>query len=343
MGVSRVTVGKWRRRFLDRGLNGLHDELRPGAPRSITDEQVAEVVYKTLKTKPKDQTPVVGCAPWAPKPASPRTRSIAFGAPMVCSPTDTSTSSCPPILSLSIKYGISSAYTCIHPSTPWFCASTRRAGSRRWNEVSLCCPWAWATWKGLPTTPSATAPPPLFAALDIATGEVMTQCKPRHRHQEFLQFLRHIENNVPRDLDVHLVVDNYSTHKHAKVKRWLARRPRFHLHFTPTYASWLNQVEIWFNIITRQAVRRDSFRKVIRAHPAHRAIHLPMERQPHTLSCGRLQPIPSLRKSKYFVNESLRRDTRFTMSLPAGGKLEAVQLGILEVETQPHGFAPQCS
>ena len=102
----------------------------------------------------------------------------------------------------------------------------------------------------------------LFAALNIATGAVMTQCKPRHRHQEFLQFLRHIEDNVPQDLDVHLIVDNYGTHKHAKVKTWLARRPRFHVHYTPTYASWLNQVETWFNIITRQAIRRDSFRKV---------------------------------------------------------------------------------
>ena len=96
----------------------------------------------------------------------------------------------------------------------------------------------------------------LFAALDTATGEVLTQCKPRHRHQEFLQFLHHIEDNVPHDLDVHLIVDNYSTHKHAKVKKWLTRRPRFHLHYTPTYASWLNQAEIWFNIITRRAIRR---------------------------------------------------------------------------------------
>ena len=102
----------------------------------------------------------------------------------------------------------------------------------------------------------------LFAALDTATGEVLTQCKPRQRHQEFLQFLHHIEDNVPHDLDVHLIVDNYSTHKHAKVKMWLTRRPRFHVHYTPTYALWLNQVEIWFNIITRQAIRRDSFRKV---------------------------------------------------------------------------------
>jgi len=83
----------------------------------------------------------------------------------------------------------------------------------------------------------------LFAALDVATGEVITQCKPRHRHQEFLGFLREIEKSVPADLDVHLIVDNYCTHKHAKVRAWLAQRPRFHVHYTPTYASWLNQVE----------------------------------------------------------------------------------------------------
>jgi putative transposase len=102
----------------------------------------------------------------------------------------------------------------------------------------------------------------LFAALDIATGEVLTQCKTRHRHAEFLSFLRHIDASVPRDLDLHLVVDNYATHKHAKVRRWLAERPRYHAHYTPTYSSWLNQVEIWFNIITQKAIRRGSFRSV---------------------------------------------------------------------------------
>ena len=102
----------------------------------------------------------------------------------------------------------------------------------------------------------------LFAALDVATGQVIAQCKPRHRHQEFLSFLKHIDASVPPDLDLHLVVDNYSTHKHAKVKRWLAARPRYHIHFTPTYSSWLNQVEIWFNIITRKAIRRGSFTSV---------------------------------------------------------------------------------
>ena len=102
----------------------------------------------------------------------------------------------------------------------------------------------------------------LFAALDIATGEVTAQCKQRHRHQDYLAFLRHIDKNVPEDLDIHLVVDNYATHKHAKVRAWLARRPRYHVHYTPTYASWLNQVERWFGIITQQAIRRGSFSSV---------------------------------------------------------------------------------
>ena len=99
----------------------------------------------------------------------------------------------------------------------------------------------------------------LFAALDVATGEVLSQCKPRHQHQEFLAFLRHIDRNVPKTLDVHLVVDNYATHKHARVKAWLAKRPRYHIHYTPTYASWLNQVERWFGIITQRAIRRGTF------------------------------------------------------------------------------------
>jgi putative transposase len=102
----------------------------------------------------------------------------------------------------------------------------------------------------------------LFAALDVASGHVLTQTKRRHRHQEFLQFLRHIEASVPKKLDVHFIVDNYATHKHATVRRWLAARPRFHIHYTPTYSSWLNQVEIWFNIVTQRAIRRGTFRSV---------------------------------------------------------------------------------
>ena len=102
----------------------------------------------------------------------------------------------------------------------------------------------------------------LFTALDVATGGVLAQSKKRHRHQEFLQFLRHIDANVPPELDVHIIVDNYSTHKHEKVRSWFARRSRYHVHFTPTYSSWLNQVETWFSIITRKTIRRGSFRSI---------------------------------------------------------------------------------
>jgi transposase len=102
----------------------------------------------------------------------------------------------------------------------------------------------------------------LFAALDIVTGGVISQRKPRHRHQEFLSFLKHLDGNTPAAMDLHLIADNYATHKHPQVKAWLARHPRFHLHFTPTYSSWLNQVERWFGLITQQAIRRGSFRNV---------------------------------------------------------------------------------
>ena len=102
----------------------------------------------------------------------------------------------------------------------------------------------------------------LFAALDIATGRVIGQCRKRHRHKEFLAFLRLIDREVPAELDIHLVLDNYATHKHAKVKQWLAAHPRFHLHFTPTYASWLNQVERWFGLLSQRAIKRGSFRSV---------------------------------------------------------------------------------
>jgi len=102
----------------------------------------------------------------------------------------------------------------------------------------------------------------LFAALDIANGQVLTDCKPRHRHQEFLDFLRTIEANVPKKLDIHIVLDNYGSHKHPKVKAWLAGKPRYHIHFTPTYSSWLNQVERWFGLITQRAIRRGSFSSV---------------------------------------------------------------------------------
>lgn len=102
----------------------------------------------------------------------------------------------------------------------------------------------------------------LFAALGVANSEVIGQCKARHRHQEFLAFLHHIDQNVRNELDVHLVIDNYATHKHPKVRAWPTQRPLYHVHYTPTYNSWLNQVERWFGLLTQRALRRNSFKTV---------------------------------------------------------------------------------
>ncbi len=141
----------------------------------------------------------------------------------------------------------------------------------------------------------------LFAALDTAKGTVLTRCRQRHRHQEYLDFLRQIDQNVPPDLDVHVIVDNYATHKHPRVKRWLATRPRFHVHFTPTYASWLNQVEIWFNRITQRAIRRGTFRSVKELVTKIDQFVENDNRTPDP-SSGRQPRIPSSLKSSDYVN-----------------------------------------
>lgn len=262
VGTSRQTVGIWRERFRTQGLMGLYDERRPGKPRTVKDEEVMALLKKTLDTKPPD-----GSTHW-----SARSMADATG------------------LSKSTVHRIWTAFA-IQPhrqkhfklsTDPFFVEKVHDIVGLYLNPpehaVVLC-----VDEKGQTQALERTQPmlplglgyvegvthgyvrhgtTTLFAALDVATGKLLTQCKPRHRHQEFLSFLKHIDANVPPDLDVHLVVDNYLTHKHAKVRRWIAARPRYHIHFTPTYSSWLNQVEIWFNIITQKAIRRGSFSSV---------------------------------------------------------------------------------
>ncbi len=261
LGLSKPTVGIWRKRYLTQRIAGLYDEPRPGGPRSIRDEQVATLLRKTLKTKPKDGTH------WS-------CRSIAAEAK----------------LSKSTVQRVWKAFG-LQPhrqkhfkisTDPFFVEKVRDIVGLYLNPpdhaVVLCVdeksqiqaldrtapllPLGLGYVEGVTHDYVRHGTTTLFAALDIATGRVLTKCKPRHRHQEFLQFLRHIDASVPKKLDVHLVVDNYATHKHESVRRWLAARPRFHIHYTPTYSSWLNQVEIWFNIITQRAIRRGTFRSV---------------------------------------------------------------------------------
>ena len=261
VGVTAPTVGKWRTRYLQHGIEGLHDELRAGRPRSIADEKVAAVIRKTLKTRPKDGTH------WSVRTMAAETK-----------------------LSKSTVHRVWKAFglqphrvDCFKLSTdPFFVEKVRDIVGLYLNPpdnaLVLCVDeksQIQALERTQPLLPLSVGYPEsqthdyvrhgtttLFAALDTATGKVLSQCKRRHRHQEYLQFLRHIDAHVPAHLDIHLVVDNYATHKHPKVKRWLAARPRYHVHFTPTYSSWLNQVEIWFNLITRRSIRRGTFRSV---------------------------------------------------------------------------------
>jgi len=261
LGLSKPTVGIWRKRYVTQRIAGLYDEPRPGGPRTIQDEQVAALLRKTLKTKPKDGTH------WTCRSIAAETK-----------------------LSKSTVQRVWKAFG-LQPhrqkhfkisTDPFFVEKVRDIVGLYLNPpdhaVVLCVdeksqiqaldrtapvlPLGLGYVEGVTHDYVRHGTTTLFAALDVATGRVLTKCKKRHRHQEFLQFLRHIDASVPKKLDVHLVVDNYATHKHERVRRWLAARPRFHVHYTPTYSSWLNQVEIWFNIITQRAIRRGTFRSV---------------------------------------------------------------------------------
>jgi putative transposase len=259
--VSRPTVTLWRTRYRERGITGLHNELKPGRPRSTSEEQVAQLIDTALRSKPKGKTHWSGRGLAAETGLSKTTvhRYLSlFGVQ--------------PHRSRSFKLS----------TDPFFIEKVRDIVglylNPPQNALVLCVdeksqvqalertqpvlPMGLGYLEGITHDYVRHGTTTLFAALDVANGSILSQCKPRHRHQEFLSFLRHIEANVPQHLDVHLICDNYGTHKHAKVRAWLARRPRFHLHFTPTYSSWLNQVERWFALITNQAIRRGSFDSV---------------------------------------------------------------------------------
>jgi len=261
LSLSRPTVGLWRERFLAQGIVGLYDELRPGAPRSITDEQIQSLMHRTLQTKSEDGTH------WNCRSMASVTRLSkstvqrlwrAFGVqPHRQKHFKLSTD---PFFVEKVR-DIVGLYLDPPDKAMVLCVD-EKCQIQALDRTQPMLPLGLGYVEGITHDYVRHGTTTLFAALELASGQVITQCRKRHRHQEFLQFLGHIDKNVPEDLDVHLVVDNYTTHKHATVKRWLADRPRYHVHYTPTYGSWLNQVEIWFNIITQRAIRRGSFRNV---------------------------------------------------------------------------------
>ncbi len=259
--LSKPTVGQWRQRYLRQRVQGLYDELRPGGPRAIRDEQIARLLRRTLKTTPR------GGTHWSCRTLAAETRLskstvhrvwTAFGLqPHRQKHFQLSTD---PFFVEKVR-DLVGLY--LHPpDKAMVLCVDEKSQIQALDRTQPLLPLGLGYVEGVTHGYLRHGTTTLFAALDIASGRVLTECRHRHRHQEFLQFLRHIDAAVPPTLAVHLVVDNYATHKHATVRRWLAARPRFHVHYTPTYASWLNQVEIWFGLITQRAIRRGTFRSV---------------------------------------------------------------------------------
>jgi transposase len=257
--VTQQTVGKWRRRYIDQRLDGLLDAPRSGAPRTIDDARVEAVIAKTLESKP------AGATHWS-------TRSMARDMGLTQTAVsriwrafglqphrqDTFKLSADPMFVDKVR-DIVGLYLDPPLKAMVLCVD-EKSQIQALDRTQPLLPLA----PGIPERRTHDyerhGTTTLFAALDIATGQVIGQLHRRHRSAEFLKFLRTIEANVPAELDVHLVMDNYGTHKTPSIKAWFARHPRFHVHFTPTSASWLNQVERWFATLTDKYIRRATHR-----------------------------------------------------------------------------------
>src|SRR5262244_1508596 len=257
--LTKQTVGKWRTRFLDRRLDGLLDEPRPGAPRTITDAQVERVLTRTLETTPADATH------WS-------TRSMAQASGLSRSAvhriwrafalqphrTETFKLSADPLFIEKVR-DIVGLYL-QPPDRALVLCVDEKSQIQALDRTQPLLPMRPGQVERRTHDYTRHGTTSLFAALDAKTGTVIGQLHRRHRSVEFRKFLDTIDAAVPADLDVHLILDNYGTHKTATIQRWLLKRPRFHVHFTPTSASWLNLVERWFALLTEQQLRRGIFR-----------------------------------------------------------------------------------
>ena len=268
--VTAQTVGKWRGRFLKLRLDGLLDEPRTGAPRSIGDEQVEALIAKTLHERPE------GATHWSSRlmaEASGLSQTAvvriwhAFG--LQPHRTESFKLSTDPLFVEKVR-DIVGLYL-DPPTKALVLCVDEKSQIQALDRTQPALPMM----PGLPERRTHDyvrhGTTTLFAALDIATGEVIGEMHRRHRSTEFLKFLRTIDAQVPPELDVHLVMDNYGTHKTVTVRRWLARRPRFHVHFTPTSASWITQVERFFSTLTQRQIRRGTHRSTVELERAIKA------------------------------------------------------------------------
>lgn len=257
-GVSNPTVCHWRKKWFEQGLVGLYGEARPGRPRTHDEERVAQLLRTVLDTKPTHGTH------WTVRSAAAATglskSTVARMLKLFGVQPHRSKSfklSTDPLFVEKVK-DIVGLYLNPPDHAVVLCVD-EKSQIQALERSQPMLPLGLGYIEGVTHDYVRHGTTTLFAALDIANGQVLAQCRARHRHQEFLAFLKHIDASVPATLDVHLVVDNYATHKHPKVRAWLAARTRFHVHYTPTYASWLNQVERWFALLTERHIRRGSF------------------------------------------------------------------------------------
>jgi transposase len=255
LGIWPQTVTKWRKRFLDRRLDGLVDEPRPGAPRKITDEQVEDVLVATLERQPADATHWSRASMAAESGLSKSTVGRIWKAfHLKPHQVDTFKLSNDPQFIDKVR-DVVGLYLDPPEKALVLCVD-EKAQIQALDRSAPVLPMM----PGLPERRTHDyirhGITTLFAALDIATGQVISSIHRRHRATEFKKFLAKLDKEVPADLEVHLICDNYTTHKHATVQKWLATHPRFQMHFTPTYSSWLNQVERWFGLLTDKRLRR---------------------------------------------------------------------------------------
>jgi len=261
LGIWPQTVGKWRNRFVARRLEGLVDEPRPGAPRKITDEQLEEVIVKTLEATPADATHWSRASMAAASGLSKSTVGRvwkAFG--LKPHLVDTFKLSNDPQFIDKVRDVVGLYLD--PPEKAIVLAVDEKSQIQALDRSAPVLPMM----PGMPERRTHDylrhGITTLFAAFDVATGTVIGSIHRRHRAVEFKKFLAKLDAEVPADLDVHLICDNYSTHKHPTIARWLAAHPHFHMHFTPTYSSWLNQVERWFGLLTDKHLRRGAHRSI---------------------------------------------------------------------------------
>ncbi len=265
-GCTEPTVIKWRRQYAEEGLGGLEDAARPGGPKTVlTDEAVCEILAATV-TPPPESLRAAGVTHWSSRRLADwlgRTKKITVSHDSISRlwrkfclqphRTEGFKFSTDPQLDAKVR-DVVGLY--LHPpeNAVVVCVDEKTQALDRSQPVLPMMP-------GMPERRTHDylrhGITSLFAALDAATGQVADACYPRHRHREFLRFLKKAAAAYPRQ-DLHVVCDNYSTHKHAEVTAWLAKNPRIILHFTPTGCSWLNLVECFFSVITRQVIRRGS-------------------------------------------------------------------------------------